>query len=107
MKLEAIGTPLTYRWPGGSVYLEPGRPVDLPEARAQRLLDKAPGKVRVITPTLFQAGSQVTWCRANGSTQFGIVDQIYVDDTGTRWAFVTIGESWAVVNLKLAQGSGV
>lgn len=102
MRLEALIS-FTYRWPGGEVHLEPGKPIDLPEARAKRLLDKAPDKVRVVTPTV-QAGSQVTWCRVDGSTHLGIVDQIYVDDTGTRWAFVTIGESWAVINLNYLKG---
>jgi hypothetical protein len=44
-------------------------------------------------------GGKITWKRA-GQTQQGLVDFIHVDDTGTRWAFVTIGESWAAVNLK-------
>ena len=98
MIIECIGPPFTYRWPTGEVRLEPGKPVDLPEARAKRLLDKAPDKVRVITPAV-QAGSQVTWCRVDGSTQLGVVDQIYFDDTGIRWAFIIIGESWTVLNL--------
>lgn len=105
MIIECIGSPFTYRWPTGEVRLEPGKPVDLPDARAKRLLDKAPDKVRVITAT-FQAGSQVTWCRADGSMRAGIVDQIYVDDTGNRWAFVAIGGSWTVVNLKLVKEHG-
>jgi hypothetical protein len=48
MRLEVIGRPLTYKWPGGKVHLQPGIPVDLPDARAKRLLDKASGKVRVV-----------------------------------------------------------
>ena len=48
MIIECVGSPFTYRWPGGEVHLEPGKPIDLPEARAQRLLNKAPGKVRVV-----------------------------------------------------------
>jgi hypothetical protein len=46
-----------------------------------------------------QAGAQIQWQRA-GQVQQGLVDFIHVDDTGTRWAFVTIGESWTAVNLK-------
>jgi hypothetical protein len=102
MRLEAIGTPFTYRWPGGEVHFEPGKPVDLPEARALRLLDKAAGRVRVIVSTI-QAGDRIEWKRAD-SAQDGVVDTIYTDDTGTRWAFVTLGESWAVINLKFAKG---
>jgi len=48
MKLEAIGKGFTYRWPGGEVRLEPGKPVDLPTDRAARLLKKAEGRVRQV-----------------------------------------------------------
>ena len=99
MIIECIGSPFTYRWPGGEVHFEPGTPVDLLDDRAQRLLSKAPGKVRMVMPTI-AAGSLVSWTRGDGSSQLGTVDQIHEDDTGTRWGFITIGESWAVVNLK-------
>jgi len=48
MLIEAIKRPITYRWPGREIYLIPGTPVDLPDERAQRLLVKAQGKVRVV-----------------------------------------------------------
>ncbi len=48
MKIECIGSPFTYRWPGGEVRLVPGHPVELPDGRAARLLAKAPGRVRVV-----------------------------------------------------------
>ena len=47
-----------------------------------------------------QPGAQITWTRGDGSTQGGVVDYLYVDETGTRWAFISIGESWAAINLK-------
>jgi len=47
-----------------------------------------------------QAGDLVQWTRADGSMQTGIVDAIHVDDTGARWGFLTIGESWAALNMK-------
>lgn len=46
--IECIGSPFTYRWPTGEVRLVPGHPVELPERRAARLLEKAPGRVRVV-----------------------------------------------------------
>jgi hypothetical protein len=46
--IECIGSPFTYRWPTGEVRLVPGHPVELPEDRAARLLEKAPGRVRVV-----------------------------------------------------------
>lgn len=48
MLVEAIGRPLTYRWPAGEIRLEPGKPVALPDERARKLLEKAPGKVRLV-----------------------------------------------------------
>lgn len=48
MKLEATGKPFIYRWPGGEVRLELGKPVDLPQDRAERLLSKAGDRVRVV-----------------------------------------------------------
>ena len=100
MLIEAIGKPLTCRWPGGEVRLEPGKPIDLPDDRAQRLLSKAPGKVRMVTPTI-AAGSFVTWRRGDGSIQTGFVDVLHADDMGVRWAVVSLLDgTWAVVTLK-------
>jgi hypothetical protein len=48
MTIECIGVPFTYRWPTGEIRLIPGHPVELPDGRAARLLDKAPGRVRVV-----------------------------------------------------------
>jgi hypothetical protein len=48
MLVVAITKPVRYRWPGGEVGLVPGQPVDLPDDRARKLLEKAPGKVRLV-----------------------------------------------------------
>lgn len=45
-------------------------------------------------------GGKITWQRADGTVQIGVVNAVHVDDAGARWVFVTIGESWAAVNLK-------
>lgn len=45
MLIEAL-YPLTVRLPNGDLQMEPGQPVDLPEAYATRLLEKLPQKVR-------------------------------------------------------------
>lgn len=101
MLIEAIGKPLTCRWPGGEVHLEPGKPVDMPDARAQRLLEKAPGKVRMVTAPI-ATGSFVTWTRGDGTKPEGFVDTIHTDDTGSRWAFVALPcVTWAAVNMKI------
>ena len=49
MLIEAVSKPIRYRWPEGEVRLVPGRPIDLPEERAQRLLAKAGRKIRVVS----------------------------------------------------------
>ena len=48
MTIECVGAPFTYRWPTGEVRLVPGHPVELPEDRVARLLEKALGRVRVV-----------------------------------------------------------
>ena len=48
MWLESKKESFTYRWRGGQVYLEPGKPVQLPDYRAMRLVSRHPGKVRQI-----------------------------------------------------------
>jgi hypothetical protein len=50
----------------------------------------------------FEAGSQITWDGRHGPNT-GIIDTIHTDDTGASWGFVTLGQSWAVVNLKFAK----
>lgn len=102
MKVEATGHGFIYRWPGGEVHLEPGKPIELPPERAKRLLMKAGTKARLVESTV-QPGNQITWTRADGTTQTGVVDAIHVDMTEARIGFVIIESSWAVVNLKFVK----
>lgn len=55
MLIEAT-TPLRLKLPTEEVHLQPGVPVDLPFPYAQRLLERAPGKVRALVP-----GDRVSW----------------------------------------------
>ena len=48
MLIEAM-TPLTVKFSTGDIRLTPGVPVEIPTVQAQRLLAKAPGKVREVT----------------------------------------------------------
>lgn len=48
MKIEAVGRAFTYRWPGGEVRLEPGKPIDLPADRATKLLACAGARARLV-----------------------------------------------------------
>jgi hypothetical protein len=85
MLLEATGKPICYRWPGGEVVLTPGRPMELPEDRAWRLLERAPGRVRVINtlPTIndIQAGCWVEWLSPALPQQRGEVLAVNPDGT--------------------------
>jgi hypothetical protein len=74
MKLEAVGKPFIYRWPGGEVRLEPGKPVELPPERAAKLLARASGRVRQVDtkePVVIEPAAPnarpVYWERADGS----------------------------------------
>jgi hypothetical protein len=94
MTLECIGSPFTYRWPEGEVRLVPGRPVDLPDHRAARLLEKAPGRVRLVRATKKSAGTLtgqiVTW----DSPLFGVLSATVHEDllNGVRVVHPLTGE---------------
>jgi len=47
-------------------------------------------------------GSLISWTRADGSAQTGVVDCLHVDVDGQQWAFVSLGKTWAAVNMKFA-----
>lgn len=105
MLVEAIDKPMCYRWPDGEVQLLPGQPVDLPESRALRLLQRAPGKVRMVCEHPFLAwrpGCLITWQGADGKPRGpATVDFLHTDPDGTSWAFYTLPDgSWGAVNLK-------
>jgi hypothetical protein len=101
MLVEAVKDGFVYRWPGGEVRLEPGKPIELPDDRAKRLLAKAAGRVRVV-PKPIQPGESIRWTRGDGTEHHARVDFLHSDPDGTVWAFVTVGEGWAAVNLKFA-----
>ena len=82
---------------------------------AHRLVDRTPAtqpapmpttdtrQAAPVPPPIIQAGSQITWQGADLTMQTGCVDFLYTDKTATRWACVSIGKSWAFVNLKIAK----
>lgn len=85
MKLEAIGKPFTYQWPGGQIRFEPGRVIDVPEDRAARIMAKVPGRVRPLedaslTPPL-KPGVCVEWLSPALTRQQGEVLAVYEDGT--------------------------
>jgi hypothetical protein len=58
----------------------------------QQALDEAPA---------VHPGDWIEWQRV-GIVQQGVVDFLHVETDGVTWAFVTISETWAVINLKFA-----
>jgi hypothetical protein len=48
MLIEAVDHPIRYRFPGGEIRLEPGRPVEVEPERAAKLLARAGAKVRAV-----------------------------------------------------------
>lgn len=100
MMIECIGEAFVYRWPEGEIHLEPGQPVELPDERAQRLLLKAPGRVRVIP----RPGDRIMWTRGDGSTPHGVIDFVHRTEDGAIWGFVSFEKNtWAAINLKFAR----
>jgi hypothetical protein len=64
--------------------------------------DECPVKgLAALTPAI-GPGDTITWSRA-GQVQQGRVDFLHCDAAGTRWAIVTTGASWAVVNTKFVR----
>ena len=96
MLIEAY-KPLRIRLKSGEIRMEPGHPIEFSDEDGEKLLARAPGKVRVI----YQAGSIITWQRADGRQHTGVVDFLHSDPTGRAWVFVTVFDGgWAVVNVK-------
>ena len=89
MLIEAL-KPLTVKLPGGDLQLKPGRPVNLAEDRALKLLAKAPGKVRMVEPQAlaFQPGDLIHWQTWDGKIRGpAVVEHVTLFD-GRIWAFV-------------------
>lgn len=106
MLIEAL-KPLRIRFKEREVHLQPGHPVTFTEEEGRKLLEKAPGKVRQLRSAEIQPGSFITWQGADGKQRGpALVDFFYTDPDGSAWAFVTLREGWAAVNLKYARVEG-
>lgn len=85
MRLEAIGKPFTYQWPGGRIRFEPGRVIDVPEDRAVRIIAKVPGRVRPVEDEPIalplKPGDWVEWLSPALPRQQAEVLAVYEDGT--------------------------
>ncbi len=93
MIVEAVGESFVYRWPGGEIRLEPGKPIELPDERAQRLLAKVPGKVRVVPPPLIRPGWLVTYRDRDGRLRGGSDERAVGTVSSCDENFVTLTTS--------------
>ena len=94
---------LTVKTPEGVRTLEPGRTYNLPALQAQKLLAKAPGKVRAVTP--FVVGDWVEFL----SPLFGVclgrimnleVEAVRIGDHSVTKEVMTIPISWVMRTLE-------
>lgn len=91
MRLEGVGKPIIYQWPGGRIRFAPGHAVDVEDSRAIWILLKLPGRVRLaeqvepVTPPLvggppvppIAKGWYVTYRDKNGTLQGGAEDRVH------------------------------
>lgn len=50
MLIEAVTQPIKYQWPEGEILFEPGKPIQVPDDRGQKVLAKCGSKVRKVSP---------------------------------------------------------
>ncbi|MEO7860040.1 MAG: hypothetical protein ABIU05_06270 [Nitrospirales bacterium] len=99
MLIEAY-KPLRVHLKSGEIRMEPGHPLEFSVEDGEKLLARAPGKVRVVC----RPGSILTWTRTDGGQHTGVVDFLHAAPTGTAWAFVTVSDGgWAAVNVKFVR----
>lgn len=99
--LIEVSTAITVHWRGRDQVFTPGHRYELSAGEGRRLLAKMGDRVRLVM-TPIHLGDQITWPRADGTTQTGLIDDLHTDADGTHWGFVIMGEDWAAVNLKYA-----
>ncbi|CAI4032324.1 hypothetical protein DNFV4_02754 [Nitrospira tepida] len=83
MRLEAVGQPIRYRWPGGEIVLIPGQPVEVEPDRARRILAKLGDRVRPVG--LPQPGDPIRWDSPLFGTCEGEVLATYPDGSVLVW----------------------
>lgn len=82
MLIEVL-TPLSIRLPEGDLRLRPGKPVELSDQCALKLMERAPGKVRRVGVTA-QASSLLGHVVKWDSPLFGLLSGYVQEDHGDR-----------------------
>jgi hypothetical protein len=104
MWIEATQEPIRVRQKGDVIHLRPGLPVEFAETEGRKLLARAQGRVKVVTPTADPLFTLDQLVRVNSSTGawIGSITMTlpqppggttkagwwYCVQAGTRWAFV-------------------
>lgn len=92
MLIEA-SHPLTVRRSSGELRLVPGYPVELPDGEAIRLLEKANGKVRAITPPVIEPAAQnarpIYWETGDGRILGPAVPELLAQVGSEFWIVTT------------------
>ena len=65
MLLEAVDRPIRYTWPEGELRLEPGKPIQVPDGRGQKVLAKCGSKVRKVSPDWMAAWDELAQATNN------------------------------------------
>jgi hypothetical protein len=110
-----IVEPLKVRMPEGPQALEPGQTIDLPDKVARRLMELAPGKVRMVNDSPVHIGQRVHYCiptnikgpqRYTWDRHVGLVEMI---DSAQHLALIIPEDEtipWRWVNLVFVNGVG-
>ena len=103
MILEAIETPIHYRWPEGEICLIPGQPVDVSTERGAKILKRCGSKVRVVAPLIVEC-----WVEFR-STLFGLctgrvlnleLEAVRISEHSVIKEVVTIPAAWITRTLE-------
>ena len=65
MLIEAVTQPIRYTWPQGELLLKPGKPVEVPNDRGQKVLAKCGSKVRKVSPDWLAAWEELAQATNN------------------------------------------
>lgn len=108
MLIEAV-TPLTVKLPSGDIRLTPGVAVEIPTAQAQRLLAKAPGKVRDAWLVAWRELAALTYGLTGDDPRFPVVMAALnaCDDAYLNGNWIAFRQSAAGVRNAITRGGSI